>query len=139
MRQDLHNAIEGRISTAVIRQTNSSSAVVGSIIDTQGFNSLEYFIITGALTDTNATFAVTMDEGNASNLSDATAVASTDLLGTLAGASFTFSDDNAVKKVGYKGVKRYVRLTVTPTGNDAGNLDLAVLAVLGNATDQPTA
>lgn len=139
MRTDLHNQLEARVSTGVIRQTNSSTAVVGSIIDTQGFNGVEFFILTGALTDSNATFAVTMDEGNVSNLSDASAVAAADLVGSYADASFTFANDNAVKKIGYKGIKRYVRLTVTPTANDAGNLDMGVLAVLGDSVKQPTA
>jgi hypothetical protein len=136
--RDLHNVVEPRVSTGVIRQTNSSSAVVGSIIDLQGYDSCEFVIVTGALTDTNATFAVTMDEGNVSNLSDAAAVAAADLLGTYAGASFTFADDNAVKKIGYKGSKRYVRLTVTPTSNDAGNLDMGVVCLLGNPMKIPT-
>lgn len=42
MRTDLHNKLEARVSTGVIRQTNSSTAVVGSIIDTQGFNGVEF-------------------------------------------------------------------------------------------------
>lgn len=138
MQRDIHNLIEGRVSTGVIRQTNSSAAVVGSIIDLQGYSSLEFLILTGALTDVNATFAVTMDEGNVSNLSDASAVAAGDLLGSYASASFTFADDNAVKKIGYKGAKRYVRLTITPTGNDAGNLDLGVIALLGAPGKMPT-
>lgn len=79
-----------------------------------------------------------MDEGNVSNLSDAAAVAAADLVGSYADASFTFANDNAVKKIGYKGIKRYVRLTVTPTGNDAGNLDMGVIAVLGDPIKQPT-
>lgn len=136
--RDLHDVVEARVSTGVIRQTNSSAAVVGSIIDLQGYDSCEFIIVTGALTDTNATFAVTMDEGNVSNLSDAAAVAAADLLGTYAGASFTFADDNAVKKIGYKGAKRYVRLTVTPTSNDAGNLDMGVICLLGNPMKIPT-
>ena len=44
-------------------------------------------------------------------------MAAADLLGTTAGASFTFSDDNKIAKIGYIGSKRYVRLTVTPSNN----------------------
>lgn len=139
MLRDLHNNINVSVATGVIRQTNSSSAVVSSIIDMQGYDSLEFVIITGALTDANATFAVTMDDGNDAALVDAAAVSADNLLGSYADASFTFANDNAVKKIGYKGPKRYVRLTVTPTSNDAGNLDMAVVAVRGNALKAPLA
>ena len=31
-------------------------------------------------------------------------------------------DDNELRKIGYVGIKRYVRATITPAGNDAGNI-----------------
>jgi hypothetical protein len=119
-------------------QTNSSAAIVGQIIDTQGFDSLAFYISTGGLTDADASFAVTMDEGNVANLSDANAVAATDLLsgtrGTAAytAASFTFTNDDSLFRIGYIGTKRYVRLTVTPTGNDAGAAPISAIALLGH-------
>ena len=54
-------------------------------------------------------------------------------------ASFTFGDDNETRKIGYIGDKRYVRLTITPTGNDSGNIFLAAIALLGHPDLQPTA
>jgi hypothetical protein len=64
----------------------------------------------------------------------------TDLVGTLALASFQFDDDNETRKLGYVGSKRYVRLTVTPSGNDAGIvLQVAGVAILGHARNRPTA
>lgn len=116
-----------------------NTAIVSSIIDLLGYGSCEFVLVTGTNTDTNATFAVTVDEGDASNLAGSNAVAATDLLGTLAQASFDFSDDNESRKIGYLGNKRYVRLTVTPSGNDAGNIFLAGVAILGNPVLSPTA
>src|SRR3990167_6738232 len=55
-------------------------------------------------------------------------------IGTLAdeaGASFTEADDNETRKLGYIGVKRYIRLTVTPSGNAAA-ADMSAVAVLGD-------
>jgi hypothetical protein len=57
-----------------------------------------------------------------------TDVAAADLLGTLALASFIFSDDNKCFKIGYRGNKRYVKAIVTPANNTgaaniAGDLD----------------
>ena len=60
-----------------------------------------------------------------------------DLLGTAALAGFTFADDNATRKIGYKGAKRYVRLTITPANNASAALFGAV-AILGHAQLAPT-
>lgn len=116
-----------------------NTAIVSTIIDTKGYDSLTWLIVTGTNTDTNATFAVTMDEGDASDLSGSNAVAATDIIGTYALAGFTFADDTETRKIGYGGSKRYVRLTITPSGNDAGNIFVAAIALLGNPHQVPTA
>ena len=130
--QDLHGSIKYVPAIAPAVNTNSDSAIVSAIIDLQGSRGCEFIITTGTLTDANATFATTMDDGAASNLSDAAAVTSeaTGLIGTLAGASFTFASDGVTKKVGYAGTKRYVRLTITPTGNNSGSAPIAAIAAL---------
>lgn len=115
-----------------------NTAIVSSIIDVAGYAALTFAFLIGTNTDTNATFAVTMDHGDAANLSDATAVDAADIVGTLALAGFTFADDNETRKVGYIGTKRYVRLTVTPSGNDSGNIFLSALAILGLPELAPT-
>jgi hypothetical protein len=124
------------ISPVAARTDNT--AIASAIIDRQGYESLTFGIAVGTNTDANATFAVTMEHGDASNLSDTAAVATTDLVGTLALAGYTFSDDAESRKVGYVGGKRYVRLTITPSGNDAGNIFIAALAILGNPMVAPT-
>jgi hypothetical protein len=107
-----------------------NTAQVSAIIDLQNYDACTFVITTGTLADADATFAVTMDHGNASNLSDAAAVTSADLVGTYALAGFTFADDGETRKIGYVGARRYVRLTVTPSSN-SGNAPLAAIAVLG--------
>lgn len=114
------------------------TAQVSAIVDLSGYDSATLVLETGTLTDANATFAVTMEHGDASNLSDAAAVTAADLIGTLAGAGFTFADDIEARKIGYKGSKRYVRATVTPTGN-TGDLYLSGFWVLGSARYGPPA
>ena len=49
--------------------TTDNTPWVSSIIDTNGFNAVELVIETGTLTDADATFAVTIEHGDASNLS----------------------------------------------------------------------
>lgn len=114
-----------------------NTAQASQIIDRQSYRSLTFLILTGSIADADATFAVTMTHGDVSDLSDSAAVASTDIVGTLALAGFQFDDDNETRKIGYVGGKRYVRLTITPTNNASAAL-LAAVAVLGNPTLAPT-
>jgi hypothetical protein len=135
--RDLYNHIEVRRAISPVSE-GGDTAVVSQIIDRQGFDTLTFLIATGSLADANATFAVLVEDGNNSALSDNGAVADAQLLGTEALAGFQFDDDNEVRKIGYVGDKRYVRLTITPSGNSGAALVSAV-AVLSQAATQPTA
>jgi hypothetical protein len=127
--RDLHNNIDVRRAISPVVATDDT-AIVSQIIDCAGFDGVEFAIITGTLADADATFAVLVEHDDASNLATAAAVADSQLLGTEAGASFTFAADNVTKKIGYIGTKRYVRLTITPTGN-TGNAPVAAVAIMG--------
>jgi hypothetical protein len=109
--------------TAVL--TNLNTPYVSTILDLQDKYAAAFILATGVNTDADATFAVTMDESDASNMAGSNAVAAGDLILTLASAGYTFADDGEVRKIGYKGMKRYIRVTVTPTGNNAGDSLLA--------------
>lgn len=137
MRYDLHSYIKPvRAISPVSVADNTAQA--SQIIDMKGFGSLEFVIATGSLADADATFTVLVEHGDDSALGDAAAVPDAYLLGTEADASFTFAADDAVKKIGYAGNKRYVRLTVTPAGNASAAL-LAAVALLGHAAITPAA
>lgn len=135
--RDLHNNIHAVRALSPVASAADNTAWVSQIIDRQGYEALEFLILTGALPDADATFAVTMDHGDAANLSDAAAVDASLIVGTLAAAGFIFSDDDKVKKVGYVGDKRYVRLTITPAANASASLYAAV-AILGAPRHAPT-
>lgn len=115
-----------------------NTAQASNIIDTLGYESCTLALDLGTLTDADATFAVTLEHGDDSALADTAAPSARDLIGTPALAGFDFNADNLCRKIGYVGGKRYVRMTVTPTGN-TGNLFLAGIAVLGNPKSAPTA
>jgi hypothetical protein len=128
---ELHNSIKyepgyGPVATAVADNT----AMATAIIDTQGYQAVEFIIQTGTLADADATFAVTIAQSDASNMASPEAVPSECLVGTLAAASFTFAADGVVKTIGVvpsKGAgKRYIQLTVTPSGN-SGAAPMAVV------------
>lgn len=136
--RDTMNNVHPLSAIPPIAARTDNTAIVSSIIDVKGYDSLTWMILTGTNTDTNATFAVTMEEGDASDLTGSNAVAASDLVGTYALAGFTFADDTETRKIGYIGSKRYVRLTITPTGNDSGNIFVAAIALLANPVLVPT-
>jgi hypothetical protein len=90
-----------------------NTASVSQIIDKAGFDSL--------------VFATLLGQGSGAPEVD---------------AAFIFSSDDQVRKIGYRGSKRYVRITITPAANTGAWLH-GVVAVLGHAyygqPTQPTA
>lgn len=134
--QDLFNNIHpAQCVSPVVVADNTAS--VGTVTDRQGYGALAYVIATGTLADADATFTALVEHSDQSG-SGFTAVPDTELLGTDANASFTFSDDDKTFKIGYRGSKRYVRLTITPAAN-AGNAPIAAVAILGAPNVAPTA
>lgn len=135
MKFDLMNRLAPKRGLSPVAATTDNTAYVSQIFDMQGMLGVAFLILIGALADADATFTVLVEEGNASNLSDAAAVADADLNGTEALAGFTFAADDTVRKIGYHGAKRYVRVTITPA-NNTGNVFLAGVWV-GLPEDKP--
>jgi hypothetical protein len=133
---ELHNNINiKRVLSPVSVADNT--AQVGEVIDRRGYGIVEYVIATGSIADADATFTVLLEESDNSDMSSSNAVSDDDLLGTEALAAFQFDDDNECRKLGYKGIKRYTRLTITPSGNASAAL-LCAVAILGNPDTLPT-
>lgn len=116
--------------------TGDDTAAVSQIIDLEGFGSAAFFISTGALADANATFAVLMEDDVAVGFGSKVAVTDANLDGTEAGAGFTFTHDDEVRKIGYLGGKRFIRLTITPSGNASAAL-MSAVCVLGHPRAVP--
>ena len=95
--------------------------------DAQGATLLMQY---GTLSDANATTALVLQESDTSG-SGFTDVADKDLIGTEAAAAPIFSDDNKSAKLGYKGTKRYLKATLTPSGN-TGNIPLSGIWIKHN-------
>jgi hypothetical protein len=135
--RDLHNNIDVKRGISPAAATADNTPWVSQIVDTKGYESVEFLMQIGALADADATFTVLFEDGDAANLSDNAAVADAQLLGTEALAGFQFDDDNECRKIGYIGSKRYCRVTVTPAAN-TGTAFLAGLWLLGNARSKPS-
>lgn len=136
--RDLMNQLHLKPAFAPVAAVTDNTVQTSTILDTYGYGSAVLALVTGTLTDADATFAVAVTESNDPAMAGANAVAATDLTGTPALASFTFADDIKCRKFGYIGSKRYIQATITPA-NNAGNLFVAGVWVQGHPASQPTA
>lgn len=100
--RDLHNSIYPKRGLSPKAATTDNTAYVSEIVDTLGFESVEWITLIGANTDADATFVTLFEDGDNAALSDNAAVADGYLLGTEALAGFTFGDDNELRKIGYE-------------------------------------
>ena len=124
--KDLFNAITLKRVISPVSVADTTAQVV-TAVDRKGFESVTYAIATGSIADADATFTVLLQESD--DNSTYTDVADADLLGTEALAGFQYDDDNECRKLGYIGVKRYTRMTITPTNNATTAL-IAAVAIL---------
>ena len=135
--QDLHNNIHLKRGISPAAAVADNTPFVSQIADLAGYDAAEFAILTGALADADATFTTLVEHGEAANLSDAAAVPDDQLLGLETQASFLFSDDDKVFKIGLRTSKRYARVTITPAAN-TGNAFVAGVWILGRPRNRPT-
>lgn len=136
--RDLHHNITPARGISPAAAGTDNTAIVSQINDRAGYDSVEFIILIGANTDTNATFAVKVEESDDAGFASPNEVDDINLLGTEAAASFTAADDdNKVRKIGYVGNKRYQRVTITPSGNDSGNIYVAGVWLNGHPRHAP--
>ena len=107
----------------------------GVIIDTVGFESIEFVIQSGTITD--GAYALVLEQGDDSGLSDAAVVPSDEVLGVLTG--FVAADDDTAKRVGSIGKKQFQRLSIVSTGTSTGGTKFSSVAILGHPKTAPTA
>ena len=108
---------------------SSDTTTNGVIIDTAGYESIMFVIVSGTITD--GTYTPLIQEGDDSGLSDAASVADADLTNTEASVAFTATDDNTVKSIAYVGSKRYVKFNIDSAGTSSGGT-LSAVAVKGD-------
>ncbi len=124
--RDLYSNIAAGYAKAVTALSNDT-AIISSWVDLQGSDALVFLIQSTTLSDTDATFAVTVQHADADDYSDVATVGA-EMLQGISAANFGAADDDVVKLVGYVGDRRYARVVITPTGN-TGTGSFAVLAI----------
>ena len=135
--RDMHHNIEPKVALSPESAFTDDGTYVGPIIDRRGYMSVEFLIVAGKLLDAGATFTPSLEASDNSDMSSSEVPSATEMLGTIALATFTQADDYLVKKLGYTGKRRYLRLTMTPANNQSDAF-VAALAVLGHGQDLPT-
>lgn len=141
--RDLHSTIFAEVAlknAAIV----GSTTTVGEIIDmgaVPGQEALEFIIQSGTLVD--GVYVAKVEDGNDAALADAADVSSEFLLPTdgtaLTDATFTLAaDSDQVRRLGYVGHKRYVRLSIVSTGITSGG-PMSAVAVKGNLLTNPSA
>jgi hypothetical protein len=93
-------------------------------------------LVTGTDADADATITLLIEDSD-DNVTFA-AVDDAYLDGTEVLGELQLRRRRETRKIGYVGIKRYVRATVTPA-NNTGNVFLGGIWVLGNPSRQPTA
>ena len=129
--RDLHSPIAAIVGFAPAVETGTTAHSTG-IIDTSLYSGLEFYFISGTLEDNNAVFTVSVAGGDVldatgTTITDSAAI-TTGFIGTIATASFQYDDDNEIHKLGYVGAKRYIIVTLTPSGN-SGNAPIACMGI----------
>jgi hypothetical protein len=134
---DIHSTISTSIALAnATISTNTTTA--GAIIDTQGFEALEFVISTGTIAD--GSYALKVETGSASNLSDAVDItASTTQVVIGNKAAIVAADDNISRRIGVVEFNRYVRLSLVSTGVTTGGTNFSAVAIKAHAKSVPTA
>ncbi|MEF2548900.1 hypothetical protein VQ045_17210 [Aurantimonas sp. E1-2-R+4] len=115
------------VAPAVLSATNTSPA-----IDLIGFDSAAVIVNSGAIV-TAGDFTAKIQESDTTTSGDFTDVAAADLIGTFPA---TLAADSVVK-VGYTGVRRYVRTVLTKNGGTS--IAAGVMVVKGHAAGRPVA
>lgn len=130
MEYDIHNTTLEVVAVASTEFT-ANAAQVGPIIDTEGFDALEFIL--HASVYNNGTFTVTLEDGDDPALVDAAAVSAELVLGS---AVLT---GNGVSRIGTISKKRFVRATITGSGITTGTTLCGLVGAFQHARYNPTA
>lgn len=132
MEKELHSNIA--VSVALASAVLTTGINNGLIIDTKDYESLEFIIQSGTVTD--GTHDVKIEESDDSGMVGATDVTADELLGLA--KQFGVADDDVAHRIGSIGKKRYQRLVITSAGTTTGGV-FAATAVQGHPKHAPIA
>jgi hypothetical protein len=145
---DLHSNVL-IVNSAKPQTLSGTTPITSGDIDRQGYEAVEVIANFGNLVDTlnGTTIKVDLmlqhaDDDGTGNPGSYAACADTDVLGFTGLASGVFktlnvSMDQKLYPIGYRGGKRFIKLTATPAGLSTGG-PFAITTVLGKPSNAPT-
>jgi hypothetical protein len=143
MRQyDLHDNMKQAFSVPPQTVGTTGTGRTGKPVDRAGYAQVEILVDYGVVTATNATFTVTVKEGDVTGTM--TTVSAANLIGSAANASLGQAatrtsgvSKNVAKRIGYIGTKRYIEADIKSTVT-AGAI-IATKILLGSPVTAPVA
>lgn len=134
---DLHSNIKQEVALDV-QAITTDTTTAGNILDLKEYDSCEFLLVAGTLTDGD--YTPLLEESDDSGFSTSNAVADDDLLpsGTGQEATAALDTSDTAKRIGYRGSKRYVRLSLVSANTTSGGT-LGAVAVLGHPKGAPLA
>jgi len=133
MEMDLHHRIKSEMALD-LTSISSDTTTQGNILDTKGYESLEFIGVASAITDGEYTLKV--EQSDNSNMSGAEDVLATEILGSLFQVD-EYKGDMPLR-TGVIGKKRYMRASLVSTNTDSGVAIIGVIAVFGHPKTMPT-
>jgi hypothetical protein len=132
--KDLHTRIK-ESPALIITTITGNGTTNGTIIDMQGYDSIDFSFLSGA--SIGANLAVTMQDADDLAFTTAATVDSNFIIGTLPSYLIVDAEINTVKSVGYVGKRRFVRINVVATAF-ASNTVICAQAIRGDARLEAT-
>lgn len=129
--KDLHhdcNIVPAYAGGTIATDTNTD----GIAVDRLGFEACEFALYSGTITDGTYDLTVLHSDTDSSY----TAASSDEIVGA---AQFVAASDSVVKRIGYIGNKRYVKLRITSAGTTSGGVFKGAVAVLASPFHAPVA
>lgn len=133
MSRDLKNNVSAVQSLAPAARAATAD---GAAVDLANYGSATVVIDAGTAAGTNPSFTFEVQESDTTTSGDFTAVADADLDGTE--PVITTANDVAVYEIGYRGRKRYLRVTIEAVaGTDTPTLPCTGLVLRGSPRVAP--
>lgn len=134
MNVDLHHQVN--VEKALeIQLINTDTTTAGEVIDTLGYNGIEFAMQSGDIAD--GTYTPRMVHDDQLSMATATEVPAAFRVGTYDGVTFNTANTNLSRRIGYVGKKRFVRLDFISTSTSTGGT-LGGSAVKYQASEVPT-
>jgi hypothetical protein len=123
--QDLQSNIKAMLGLSAVA-LGATGTSAGKIIDRKGYGGVEFIIGYGAVTTTGSSVTALVKEGDATgslaSVADGDLIGTEALAGLAAGARTSGVSQQVTKRIGYKGTKRYVQLSLTNAGTTSAGI-----------------